>query len=104
MEWIELIKTFDDSSWSEAIQPLGFDHENGRTDKGPEMKGVNSGGYFRYVFNFDGDVNNLINPTLELMIDDGYVAYFNGVEVGRQNVPDEIDLTLELRFLEMIIW
>ena len=27
------------------------------------MKGVNSGG-LRYVFNFDGDVNNLINPTL----------------------------------------
>ena len=96
MEWIELIKTFDDSSWSEAIQPLGFESPGGkleeqiRTNIGPEMKGVNSGGYFRYVFNFDGDVNNLINPTLELMIDDGYVAYFNGVEVGRQNVPDEI--------------
>ena len=96
MEWIGSTEIFDDSSWSEAIQPLGFESPGGkleqqiRTNIGAQMKGVNSGGYFRYIFDFDGDLNNLINPSLELMIDDGYVAYLNGIEVGRQNVSDEI--------------
>ena len=96
MEWIKSSEEFDESSWGLGVQPIGFETLGGtmeryiNTDIGAAMKGVNSSGYFRTSFELDVEKEKISGSSLEVMIDDGYVAYFNGIEIGRQNVPNEI--------------
>ena len=87
---------FDDSGWSSASHPVGFESLTGIlqqilvTDISAAMKGVNASGYFRFPFEFDGNDRQVLSARLNVRIDDGYVAYLNGVEVARANAPQPL--------------
>jgi hypothetical protein len=89
--WQQPASEFDDSSWITVAQPVGFESSGGRlesliaTNIAAEMKGVNAGGYFRFPFDFDSVDRRIVSAQLRVFIDDGYVAYINGVEVARLN-------------------
>ncbi|HKX62159.1 MAG TPA: LamG-like jellyroll fold domain-containing protein, partial [Verrucomicrobiae bacterium] len=58
-----------------------------KTDVGPTMSNVNASAYIRIPFTVENPTNaNLI--VLRMRYDDGFVAWINGVEVTRVNVPD----------------
>ena len=96
-DWILDADQFDDSTWEVVNQPVGFESPNGAlepyisTDISSSMKGVNSSGYFRYVFNVDLADMTMAASQLEVMVDDGYIAYLNGVEVGSANIPESVN-------------
>ncbi|HVJ66287.1 MAG TPA: tandem-95 repeat protein [Bdellovibrionota bacterium] len=84
--WQDL--AFDDSAWSSGQAILGYG-SNG------EVTTVSYGGnatnkyittYFRKSFNVS-NASTVSALTLQLQLDDGAVAYINGVEVGRVNMP-----------------
>ena len=52
-----------------------------------QSKGVNSSIYARMPFFVDGDPSRFEDVTLNARYDDGFIAYINGVEVLRRNVP-----------------
>ena len=97
---------FDDSSWIRAKQPVGFESISGalerlvETNISEEMKGNNSSAYFRFPFQFDKSKKTAVGAELRVTIDDGFVAYLNGVRIGDFNAPNNIsyndigDLTL----------
>jgi hypothetical protein len=79
---------FDDSGWTKGLAPLGYGDPHILTEVGfgpsPASKYITT--WFRTSF----DVKNaasVIAVTLELMRDDGALAYLNGVEVARSNLP-----------------
>ena len=84
---------FDDSGWSSAAHPVGFESATGIlqqilvTDISASMKGVNASGYFRFPFEFDGNDRQVVSARLNVRIDDGYIAYLNGVEVASAYAP-----------------
>ena len=53
------------------------------------MRSINTSLYVRYTFQVD-DISTLQGLLLEMRYDDGYIAYLNGIEVARQNAPDEL--------------
>ena len=76
---------FDDGSWTVARTGLGYgdgDDETVLTD----MRGNYTTIYLRKTLNYDGSftINDL---ALEIGYDDGFVAYINGQEVARDNMP-----------------
>ena len=83
---------FDDSGWSEGALPLGFDNheppalnEQIATDLGELMFDINSTVYLRVSFNLAAEqLETLIQ--LRVQYNDGFIAYINGVEVGRRGV------------------
>ncbi len=89
--WQQPASEFDDSLWSTVAQPVGFESSGGRlesviaTNISAEMKGVNPGGYFRFPFDFNSVDRRIVSAQLRIFIDDGYVAYINGVEVAKLN-------------------
>jgi hypothetical protein len=87
---------FDDSSWGNGAAPIGYS-EPGSTMTGFETSIATTfpqsdaspnwlTAYFRKAFTISS-VSNLRSLTLTLYVDDGAVAWINGVEVGRTNVP-----------------
>ena len=94
--WKHPAPGFDDSSWSKATHPVGFESPGGTleslitTSIFTEMHGVNASGYFRFPFQFDTSKSQIVSATLNIMIDDGYVAYLNGTEMSRFNAPEAI--------------
>ena len=94
--WKNPAPGFDDSLWSKATHPVGFESSGGTleslitTSISTEMYGVNASGYFRFPFQFDTSKSQLVSATLNTMVDDGYVAYLNGTEVSRFNAPEVI--------------
>ncbi|NCG27143.1 MAG: hypothetical protein GWP42_06340 [Verrucomicrobiales bacterium] len=91
--WKEASPGFDDSEWSSAAHPVGFESRGGTlepliaTDISGNMKGVNASGYFRFPFVFDDVDKRIVSAQLAVTIDDGYVAYLNGQELASINVP-----------------
>ena len=84
---------FDDSAWTLSSSAIGYGYNgavgslisaNGDTEA--IMRGINASIYLRFPF-------QLIDPaevtalTLKVKIDDGFVAYLNGVEVASRNEP-----------------
>ena len=94
--WKNPAPGFDDSLWSKATHPVGFESSGGTleslitTSISTEMYGVNASGYFRFPFQFDTSKSQLVSATLNAMVDDGYVAYLNGTEISRFNAPEAI--------------
>ncbi|MCP4848537.1 MAG: hypothetical protein GY899_11385 [Verrucomicrobiaceae bacterium] len=90
---------FDDSGWSSAPHPVGFESATGAlqqvivTSIAADMKGINAGGYFRFPFQFNRDDRQVVSARLNVTVDDGYVAYLNGVEVARTNAPEPLTWT-----------
>ena len=92
--------SFDDQSaanWFHAQLGVGFDSDGSSTvapliDAGgniqSQMLGVNASAFTRTPFQID-DPTSLDQLTLAIDYNDGYVAYINGVEVGRNNAPEE---------------
>ncbi len=81
---------FDDSGWTSGLAKLGYGEGPAR----PERTVINGGPatnrfittYFRHQFNVV-DPNAFTNLIVKLLRDDGAVAYVNGVEVFRSNMP-----------------
>ncbi len=84
--------TFRDGTWERGGTPLGYDTEDpvieGRLATNlSEMQGSFSTVYLRRPFRVENpeEVKNLL---LSIKYDDGYVAYLNGVEIGRSESMD----------------
>lgn len=87
---------FDDASWSTGVAPVGYPtpnppervgHENSIATVIPSS-GVGNyvSVYFRKTFQLT-NVADLTSLNLQVFADDGAVAYINGVEAGRINLP-----------------
>lgn len=93
LAWNEAI--FDASSWTQAASGVGWESVGGTleplvtTNISGALKGVNGGAYFRWEFDFNnaGAVNG---ATLKVNVDDGFVAYLNGVQIATTNAPDPV--------------
>ena len=83
---------FDDSGWSAGPGELGYGDGDEATvvNCGPSAPICNSGNfittYFRHSFNVP-DASAYRSLTLSLLRDDGAIAYLNGTEVMRTNMP-----------------
>ena len=73
----------DDASWSTGAGPLGYGEPYVVTtvSDGPITT------YFRRTFTVD-DPAAITSMIGEVMYDDGFVVYLNGVEIGREAMPD----------------
>ena len=80
---------FDQSHWRTGSQPFGFG-SNKATDLRDEMQGVTPSLYLRKTFTVSADVAALRKHFLiKAKFDDAFVAYVNGVEIGRANLGRE---------------
>ncbi len=92
-DWKKEPSIFNDSFWTVALSPLGFESSGGiledsiATNIKDDMRGTNASGYFRYPFSFDSDSKQITSLELKVIIDDGFVAYLNGVEIGSFGKP-----------------
>ncbi|MGK0361090.1 MAG: hypothetical protein ACI9U2_003408, partial [Bradymonadia bacterium] len=89
-EWAQ--PGFDDAAWSEG--PLGLGYENGGGDYGgnirsqvrpQDLDNQATNILLRVPFVLDDAAVDAL--TLRMKFEDGYVAWLNGVEVARRNVP-----------------
>lgn len=91
--WKQSPTEFDDSEWTSAVAGFGFETAGGilepiiATNIGDAMKSVNASGFFRFPFQFDTKEREIILMQLSVHIDDGFVAYLNGVEIGSFRKP-----------------
>ncbi|MFV2067007.1 MAG: CotH kinase family protein [Pirellulales bacterium] len=74
-----LLGTSDDQPFADLIE----------TDTLEAMCAVSSGVYLRIPF-VASDVDRLATLGLKMRYDDGFVAYLNGVEIARRNVPETL--------------
>ena len=88
--------SFDDSTWASGQAPIGYstaDPKNGfeatiaTTIRASSTAPTWTTVYLRKKFTISS-LANISGLTLNLYVDDGAVAWVNGVEVGRINVPD----------------
>lgn len=77
---------FDDSSWPTGLAQLGYGDGDEQTvlSYGPSASSKYLAYYFRTRFRVDQIPDQL---ALQVAADDGAVAYLNGVEVARDNMP-----------------
>ena len=88
---------FDDSAWTRvAGDPggVGYERSSGYEnliglDVEDVMYGRNAGCYLRMAFVLDDDPGGFDSMRLNVRYDDGFVAYLNGVEIGRANVAGQ---------------
>ena len=76
-DWKNII--FDDSDWSNGVGGFGY----GDDDDGTVINQITSV-YFRKIFEIS-DVSKLIKGLIHADYDDGFVAYINGIEIGRSS-------------------
>ena len=95
-DWTQDPGSFDDSAWTSAQPGFGWENLSSgtllaavNTDLKSEMRYVNASGFFRWQFEFD-NAANINSLTLKVLIDDGFVAYLNGSEIGRFHAPDPL--------------
>jgi len=81
--WISV--GFDDSTWLAGITGIGYGDGDDATILS-DMRGNYATVYTRKVISYDGSIN-ITSMTLEIGYDDGFVAYINGQEVARANMP-----------------
>ncbi|MDC0201122.1 lamin tail domain-containing protein [Verrucomicrobia bacterium] len=95
-QWLEPGDIFDDSEWMEVKHPVGFETSSGTLERlvetsiAADMKGTNASGYFRFPFQFDSINKKIVGAEIRVTIDDGFIAYINGVQIGSFNSPDQI--------------
>jgi len=88
-DWMD--GAYDDSSWKSGASRLGFGSGAFATALNRYVGGGSSGTqvttyYFRKTFMMPAGANQMTSLKAALDCDDGYVAYINGVEVGRDQV------------------
>jgi hypothetical protein len=81
--WIE--PPFDDAGWETGNAGFGYDDGDDATVLS-DMQGGYSTFFIRRAFQV-ADPTRIESLELNVIHDDGYVAYLNGVEVDRANVP-----------------
>jgi hypothetical protein len=93
-DWLRNIE-FDDADWRLCIDlPGGIGYENSSgyenfigLDIGSEMQN-NTSCYVRIKFDTgEIDVTSLRNMTLDVIYDDGFIAYLNGTKIAEANAP-----------------
>ena len=82
-DWISA--GFDDSGWLAGNTGIGYGDGDDATVLS-DMQGNYITVYTRKVLNYDGSVT-INSLDLEIDYDDGFVAYINGQEVARANMP-----------------
>ncbi len=78
---------FSDASWNAGLAPVGY----GEPDIVTSIPSSSAGGWLSVFFRCPFKVANPAGVSqldLTVRIDDGFVAWINGVEIGRSNVPD----------------
>lgn len=82
LAWVEL--EFDDSTWSEGSYGIGYGAGGMLATEVPDTTHVV---YTRVEFEID-DLGAISSLHLGADHDDGYVAWLNGMEIGRASMPD----------------
>ena len=90
---------YDDSSWASGPAELGYGEGDEATSVGwgtdPSNRHMTS--WYRHVFEL-GDPHAYAELELGLLRDDGAIAYLNGVEIARSNMPEgPVDATTPAR-------
>jgi tetratricopeptide (TPR) repeat protein len=84
LEWAQ--DDFDDQAWLEGKSGFGYgDGDDATVLK--DMQNKYTTLYIRRAFDV-ADPSAYEKVTLSVSVDDGFIAYLNGVEVGRSNVPE----------------
>jgi hypothetical protein len=83
--------SYNDASWQSGPTPMGYGRtayvQGGTTISfGPSSTNKRIAYYFRRTFEVE-DVNEIAGALANVWFDDGFVAYINGVEVFRANMP-----------------
>lgn len=83
---------FDDSAWS--VGASGFGYRAGDTQLSLatqlwDMPGAHLALYLRHDFIVESPAE-IVDLVLDVTFDDGFVAYLNGVEVARRNIPTSL--------------
>jgi len=84
LEWAQ--GDFDDPSWKEGKSGFGYGDDDDATVL-EDMRNTYTSLYIRRSFDV-ADPSAYEKVVLSVTVDDGFIAYLNGVEVGRSNVPD----------------
>lgn len=88
-------QSFDDADWLAASDGVGYELGAGyedyfTTDLFDQMFYMNATCYIRIPFELTSDPSQWASLVLRVRYDDGFVAYLNGVEVARDNAPDDL--------------
>ena len=83
-EWAQ--GDFDDHTWKEGKSGFGYGDGDDETVL-EDMRNKYTSLYIRRSFDA-ADPSAYEKVVLSVSVDDGFIAYLNGVEVGRSNVPD----------------
>ncbi len=75
---------YDDSAWAPSLAPIGWGILAPITDLDPAVPPVAV--YHRTTFEV-ADLTTVGAAFIEVLADDGFVAYLNGTEIGRGNLP-----------------
>ena len=87
------VPSFDDSTWTLGILGLGYQSTGSdyasliRTDVRAAMQNVNPTAYVRVPFTLPSDSAEISQIRLEVIADDGFIAYLNGTAIGESNAP-----------------
>ena len=76
---------YNDTAWSSGASALGYGHAVATTLPDPNASPSYSSVYLRKTFNVANPAD-LVRLNAVINVDDGYVAYINGTEIGRDNV------------------
>ena len=87
-----MLASFNDTAWPAGKTGVGYDYAGLIQLDVAAMRNVNQTVYVRIAFDV-ADVTQIDKLVLRLKYEDGFVAYFNGVEVARDNAPDAASLT-----------
>ena len=83
----------EDDTWFAGQTPIGFGPTVEPVTEIDDMRSLYSGLYLRRSFQISGELPAALK--LRALLDDGAVVWINGVEVLRQNVDSEAELTFE---------
>jgi hypothetical protein len=78
--------TFSDANWSTGTLPAGYGYGSIATNLQSKMQSKTPSVYLRKIFDVTAaQIAENLPMTLDIEIDDGFVAYLNGVEIARAN-------------------
>jgi hypothetical protein len=78
--------TFRDANWSTGTLPAGWGYANITTNLQSRMQSKTPSVYLRKTFDVTAEqIAENLPITLDIEMDDGFVAYLNGIEIARAN-------------------
>ncbi len=79
---------YNDGAWKSGSAPFGYGTNEATTvNYGPDSNNKYITTYFRKAFNVDNPAQSQ-SLTLQIVADDGVVAYLNGTPIANPNMPD----------------